>query len=223
MRIIKAARGRLTGRFGDRNVPGASVASHRGIDIGHGDSTPDDLRIVAPAAGKVVTVGKLGTYGRRIVLDHGNNRVSLIAHLASASVSVGDTVTQGDTLGVMGNSGTTFVHAHQEFWIDGVPVDPELYLSTAAGGTGTPITTQNGAETMGLVVKIKDGDPRGGGDIFYVDRKTIVHLGTVEDAAVAARMSGREQALQTAAEFDTIVSVLGIPASQIKQGVKYFG
>jgi hypothetical protein len=127
MHIIHCARGRITTHFGDdigRGFP------HRGIDLGHGDATADDLRILAPASGRVIAVGRDGTYGLRILIDHGDGWTSLIAHLASCRVKAGDDVTQGEDIAVMGNSGTVYVHAHQELRFNGVPVDPELHLTT---------------------------------------------------------------------------------------------
>lgn len=127
MQIIHCARGRITTRFAEdigRGFP------HRGIDLGHGDATVDDLRIVAPAAGRVVAAGRDGSYGNRVIIDHGAGWTSLIAHLSSYNVRVGQDVEQGKSIAVMGNTGTVYVHAHQELRLNGVWVDPELHLST---------------------------------------------------------------------------------------------
>lgn len=224
MQIIKAARGNITGHFGDENVTGAHVKRHGGMDIGHGNETADDLRVIAPASGTIVFAGRLGTYGNCIQIDHGDGWGSLLAHLAGFKQTGGE-VSQGEHIATMGDTGGDWpVHLHQELRRNGVQLDPEDYLaSTPAGGTGTPITPTTGAETMGLVVKIKDGEPRGGGDVFFIDKKHIVHLGNDEDVDRAVRLSGRPKAVQTRAELDTFAAILGIPGSQIKRGVKYFG
>lgn len=133
MRIIKAARGRITSPFGAVNVPGANVSRHLGMDLGHGDMTPADLEVVAPASGIVTAVGLQGTYGLRVVIQHGGGWSSLLAHLAAADVAVGDQVTQGQPLATMGSSGGDWpVHLHQELRLDGVPVNPEDHLTAAA-------------------------------------------------------------------------------------------
>lgn len=141
MNIIKGARGRITGQFGDQNVPGANVRSHLGIDIGHGDMTPADLRVIAPAGGQVTIVGAYGSYGNRIVIEHGNGWSTLLAHLERIDVAPGP-IAVGDDIGEMGSTGGDWpVHLHQELRRYGVPVDPEPYLtSTPAGGASTIIT-----------------------------------------------------------------------------------
>jgi hypothetical protein len=138
VQIIKAARGRITGVFGAENVPGSHVKSHLGIDLGHGDKTAADLDLVAPAGGIVRQAGPYGTYGNRVEIDHGivlgNRWTSLVAHLARIDVVVGQTLKQGEHLGVMGSTGGNWpVHCHQELRKNGVQVDPALYLHTPEG------------------------------------------------------------------------------------------
>ncbi|KQQ22869.1 hypothetical protein ASF48_06955 [Rathayibacter sp. Leaf299] len=129
MKIIKAARGRVTGHFGATNVPGSNVPSHLGTDIGHGDQTEEDLRVNAPAAGKVIAVGKQGTYGLRVLIDHGNRYESLLAHLSAVHVAVGENVAEGQHIARMGNSGGNWpVHLHQELRLNGVFLNPEKYF-----------------------------------------------------------------------------------------------
>ncbi|KQQ22524.1 hypothetical protein ASF48_04900 [Rathayibacter sp. Leaf299] len=152
MRIIKAARGRMTSPFGAKNVPGANVKSHGGVDWGHGNATEDDLRIVAPAAGKVTVAGWYGTYGNRIVIDHGRDEngdhwETLIAHLSEYIAEYGDQVEQAEEIGVMGNTGTKYVHCHQELRKNGRQVDPALYLTaTSGGGANSTPATNNESE-----------------------------------------------------------------------------
>jgi murein DD-endopeptidase MepM/ murein hydrolase activator NlpD len=66
-RIILAAHGRITTHF--REDIGRGFL-HNGIDQGHGDGTPYDLEIRAPADGLIVSVGKQGTYGNRYIIRH---------------------------------------------------------------------------------------------------------------------------------------------------------
>lgn len=133
--IVKTARGRLTSRHGEdigRGFP------HVGIDIGHGDATPDDLRLVAPAAG-YMTWAPVGSYGRRAIIRHDDGSWSLIAH-AERWFYDETYVAQLQDIGVMGNTGTQYVHAHQEYHLpDGTAVDPLAYMTAAAGGDYTPL------------------------------------------------------------------------------------
>lgn len=196
--IVKCARGRITTRHGEDigrdQFTGAK--GHVGIDIGHGDSTTEDLKIVAPAAGRVTAVGTYGSYGLRIVITHDDGTWSLIAHLAAALVKVGDRVAQRQHIGTMGNSGTVYVHAHQEYHLaNGAAVDPLAYMSTTAGGPGTPI----GEEDMPLNADIDypafsamlqraltfDARPNGAGADWKLGPTIWERLNTIERAVVA--------------------------------------
>lgn len=140
MNLIKTARGRITTYHGEdagRSRP------HVGIDIGHGDGTPDDLHMVAPAAGRVVAASWEGTYGNRVIIQHPDGSRSLIAHMASLGVSAGQEVEQGQGIGVMGRTGGPwgsiagwFVHGHQEYHVGGIAVDPLAYMDGGTAHTG---------------------------------------------------------------------------------------
>jgi hypothetical protein len=74
-------------------------------------------RVVASAAGTVVTVRNLGdtSYGRYVVVDHGGGWTTYYAHLRDQSVSVGQHVSRGTTLGHVGSTGnSTGPHLHYE-------------------------------------------------------------------------------------------------------------
>ena len=65
-----------------------------------------------------------------IKINHGNGVYTLMAHLKynSATVKVGDKVKQGQTIGIMGNTGYSFgVHCHYEVYIDKKRVNPFNY------------------------------------------------------------------------------------------------
>ncbi|RZU66743.1 peptidase M23-like protein [Microterricola gilva] len=164
LQIIKAARGGITGHFGDTDVPGANVKRHGGMDIGHGTKTAADLLVVAPAAGRVVFAGERGTYGLCMIFDHGDGWESLLAHLSEVTVHPGSEVAQGQAVAVMGDTGGDWpVHLHQELRLAGTQLDPEKYLTnTPVGGAGTPITTTARRDTMAR--PIRQGTP---GQTYY--------------------------------------------------------
>lgn len=95
--------GRLTSAFGQRGP-----RFHEGIDIAAREGTP--VRAVLP--GVVIAVmrsGQWNLYGNTVVVNHGprlgtRSLVSLSAHLASASVRVGDRVALGAELGTVGRT-----------------------------------------------------------------------------------------------------------------------
>jgi len=88
---------------------------HNGLDLRASLGTP----ILSAAGGKVIAVGDQdrycprGAYGKFIVVDHGNNLVTLYAHLSRQVMSVGDSVKQGQTIGYSGATGyATGPHLH---------------------------------------------------------------------------------------------------------------
>ena len=64
-----------------------------------------------------------------MVISHGPGNTTLYAHMSSRSVSEGDTVAQGDPIGVTGSTGiSSGAHLHYEITENGVRVDPLTYL-----------------------------------------------------------------------------------------------
>jgi murein DD-endopeptidase MepM/ murein hydrolase activator NlpD len=98
---------------------------HEGIDIGCGYGAPNR----AAAAGTVIYAGWLGGYGNLVVIDHGNGLSTAYAHATSILVSVGQVVAQGETVSLVGSTGNSSgPHLHFEVRVNGVAVDPLLYL-----------------------------------------------------------------------------------------------
>lgn len=105
-------------------------AGHYAIDIAD-NSRP----AVWAAANGTVEKASSGTwgggYGNHIIIDHGDGIKTLYAHLDSLNVYEGQQVTQGDVIGIMGNTGRvrgiTGIHLHFEVTINGVKKDPRLY------------------------------------------------------------------------------------------------
>jgi murein DD-endopeptidase MepM/ murein hydrolase activator NlpD len=98
---------------------------HEGIDIAASFGTP----VRAAAAGTVIHAGWLGGYGNLVVLDHGNGLATAYAHASSILVGVGQQVSQGETVSLVGSTGhSTGPHLHFEVRVNGVAVDPLLYL-----------------------------------------------------------------------------------------------
>jgi len=98
---------------------------HEGIDIGVGYGTP----IHAAAAGRVVYAGWMSGYGNLVAIDHGGGISTAYGHQSSIAVSLGEVVSQGQTIGYVGCTGHCFgPHLHFEVRINGAPVDPLGYL-----------------------------------------------------------------------------------------------
>lgn len=104
---------------------------HGGVDICASNGTA----IWAAASGKVVTSsdGWNGGWGNYVMIDHGNGLQTLYAHMSSRACSVGQTVSQGATIGYVGSTGmSTSPHLHFEVWSNGSRTDP---LNFFAKGT----------------------------------------------------------------------------------------
>ena len=117
----------ITSRFGLRVHPiTGEQKSHTGIDIGAGYGAS----IVAADSGKVTLAGEKGGYGNCVMIDHGNGYVTLYGHMSSISVSVGQSVSKGETIGYVGSSGiATGPHCHYEIFSGGGRIDPEQFYS----------------------------------------------------------------------------------------------
>ncbi|MEX2613713.1 MAG: peptidoglycan DD-metalloendopeptidase family protein [Gaiellaceae bacterium] len=98
---------------------------HEGIDIAAPTGTP----VWAAAAGTVIHSGWLGGYGLLVVVDHGNGVATAYAHNSSLLVAVSQNVSQGETIALVGSTGNSSgPHVHFEVRVNGVAVDPLLYL-----------------------------------------------------------------------------------------------
>ena len=114
---------RLTSLFGYRIHPITGKAhSHTGIDIPAPGGTP----IQACKSGQVVTSAYHYSYGNYVVIDHGNGNSTLYAHMSSRAVSEGQMVSQGQTIGYVGTTGSsTGNHLHLEVRDNYTRVNPE--------------------------------------------------------------------------------------------------
>ncbi len=117
----------VSSRFGLRIHPiTGQKKTHTGIDIASNQGTA----VYASDGGTVTLAGWNGGYGNCIMIDHGNGYVTLYGHLSSISVSKGQSVTQGATIGAVGSTGnSTGPHLHFEVLKDGTRIDPEQFFS----------------------------------------------------------------------------------------------
>ena len=85
-------------------------------------------KVVAADSGTVIqgSVGGWGGgYGTYLVIDHGNGRSTLYAHMSGTAVSIGQTVSKGQTIGFVGSTGnSTGPHLHFETRSYGTKYDP---------------------------------------------------------------------------------------------------
>ncbi len=99
---------------------------HRGVDFAGREGTA----IHAVADGIVSWSGVRGDYGGLIEIDHGNGYVTRYAHNKTLKVELGQRVSRGEVIALMGSTGrSTAPHVHYEVIRDGKPVNPYNYLN----------------------------------------------------------------------------------------------
>ncbi|MFJ3865254.1 M23 family metallopeptidase [Streptomyces nigra] len=105
-----------------------SSGSHTGIDFHAASGTS----VHAVGAGTVVEAGWGGAYGNNVVIKMNDGTYTQYGHLSSIGVSVGQTVTPGQQIGLSGATGNvTGAHLHFEARTTaeyGTDIDPVAYL-----------------------------------------------------------------------------------------------
>jgi len=116
----------ISSGFGWRKNPFTNKQEfHAGIDIIGRTGT----RVIAPAGGVVIQQGHDRWLGNYLVVQHKSNLKTLYGHLREASVTEGDSVVRGDTLGMVGNTGlSTSSHLHYSVLENNRAVDPIQYI-----------------------------------------------------------------------------------------------
>jgi len=99
---------------------------HAGLDL----AAPPDTPVLAADDGvAAVVVASAVGYGNYVVLAHRNGVATLYGHLAASLVKPGDSVVQGQPIGLEGSTGnSTGPHLHFEMRVSGQPVDPRPFL-----------------------------------------------------------------------------------------------
>lgn len=102
---------------------------HKGIDIARTDRSTSPP-IFAADDGTVETAGfNNGGYGNLVIINHGNGLKTLYAHMSSINVRSGQTVSRGQQIGVMGETGDSQgIHLHFEVHLNGALQNPVSYL-----------------------------------------------------------------------------------------------
>ena len=127
---IMPAQGYLMRGFGMKRDPfTGQIKMHSGLDISNRIGT----HVMATASGKVVWAGVDNGLGKCIRIDHGNGYQTVYGHLSAYKVNVGQIITRGQVIALMGSTGySTGPHVHYEVIRNGVPVNPAGYVITYA-------------------------------------------------------------------------------------------
>ncbi len=118
--------GTLTSYFGRRNLGMGTARFHAGLDI----AAPTGTSITAARSGTVVYAGWSNRgYGNLVKIRHAGGDESWYAHQSEIYVSVGQSVSQGEVIGLVGSTGlSTGPHLHLEIHEAGKAIDPLSYL-----------------------------------------------------------------------------------------------
>ena len=100
---------------------------HDHLDLAPGQDSSRE--VTAAAAGTVTAAAWNDAWGNQVILDHGDGVQTVYSHLDSLAVAQGETVTAGQPIGQMGQSGqATGVHLAFGLLVDGQPANPQDYL-----------------------------------------------------------------------------------------------
>lgn len=105
--------------------------NHSGIDIGDGGI--NGTNVYASKAGVVITAKDTYipgySYGKYVVIDHGDGYSTLYGHCSAIYVTVGQQVERGEVIAAVGNTGwSTGPHMHFEVRVNGIAQDPFNYV-----------------------------------------------------------------------------------------------
>ena len=118
---------KITDAYGYRIHPLSGTKKwHNGVDFAAGEGTA----IYATKAGTVTSATYNEAYGNMVTINHGDGYSSLYGHMTNYIVSVGDTVSAGQTIGYVGSTGwSTGPHLHFTIYYNGSDVNPLNYVS----------------------------------------------------------------------------------------------
>ena len=133
---------------------------HTGLDI----ALPTGTEILAGGAGVVLEAGNNGGYGLSVLVDYGKGITARYAHCSALRVSAGQTVSAGDVIALVGNTGnSTGAHLHIEVMKDGELLNPIYHVDGTQGDAG--------------VVFGDHGSPLGDGSYAALIAEAELHLG----------------------------------------------
>ena len=119
-------KGWISSRYGERNDPftGERV-QHRGLDF----AGTKGSEVLSVANGVVIWAASRSGYGNMVEIDHGNGYQTRFAHNEKLSVEVGDHVTAGQVIALMGDTGRASApHVHFEVLQNGTRINPSKFV-----------------------------------------------------------------------------------------------
>jgi murein DD-endopeptidase MepM/ murein hydrolase activator NlpD len=116
----------VTSPYGYFRKTGVYSIAHKGTDYKAPTGTP----IVAMNSGVVRAVKNSKTYGKTIIIDHGQGLLTFYLHLSKFNVKLGQTVQQGQLIGLSGDTGYSLgSHLHLTVRVNNISIDPEKFMA----------------------------------------------------------------------------------------------
>lgn len=116
--LLYPVRGRIAKNFGDTTVSGAHI---KGMSI----STRSGSSVIAPFDGTVLFSGPFKNYGQLLIMDNGDNYLTLLAGMDRIYASAGQEILAGEPVGTMGNTNPSL---YIEIRKEGVAIDPKPWF-----------------------------------------------------------------------------------------------
>lgn len=186
--------GAVSGRFGENR----GNRNHAGIDF----AVPVGTNVKSAQAGTVITAGTLPGFGNVVIVDHGRGTTTRYAHLSQILAKKGDTVSQGQVIGLsggapgaQGSGNSRGAHLHYEVRQGGKSVDPTkgVYAADAAA-----------AQTKAVEDLARQAEQE-------AERKRQV---AGEEASLDTAILRRKQDLAASAEAETALELEAIKVAQ---------
>jgi murein DD-endopeptidase MepM/ murein hydrolase activator NlpD len=138
VRPFRRPPGEVTSVFGEwRTFNDGHRSQHLGLDL----FAREGSRVNATNAGTVVLVRDSFLAGNVVVVAHGGGVASAYYHLSKVSVAEGDSIAQGDPIGLAGHTGrTTGPHLHISIHVPGGMVDPAAFFRLKLTPAPTSVT-----------------------------------------------------------------------------------
>jgi len=122
-------KGWMSSAYGRRIDPFTGrPAWHKGVDF----AGKEGAEVIAVGSGVITWADTRGGYGNLVEINHGEGVVTRYGHNKEILVNVGDIITKGQVISLMGSTGrSTGAHVHFEVIINGRQVNPSRYIYRA--------------------------------------------------------------------------------------------
>ncbi len=129
LKMIRPLESVLRHDFGRRRFfNGVAKNPHAGIDL----SGKIGDKIKAPLAGTLLVLGELFYNGKMVLIDHGGGLMTAYSHLSKIYIPHDTWVKQGEYIAEVGSTGrVTGPHLHWSVYLNGEPVNPDLFLEVS--------------------------------------------------------------------------------------------